>query len=514
MKNLSKSLLLGSLALSACTVGPDYAPPETALPPAFSGPVDPSTSGEPVDLAAWWKAYDDPQLSALIDRALADSPDIAIALSRVRQARLQEVAARTRGLPSLSAQAGVSHVELSKNAGLANLARAFSGGGGGGDGTTGGGGVAPNGLALPGTGITTYSAGFDAGWELDLFGGARRGVEGAQARSEAMVWNARDAAVMLAGEVAQAYFALRFDAQQLAVIDAEIAAQQRIVAIAGHNADVGLSPRIDAINARSALNAAQARMAPIRADMVVRRHAIAILLGQQPSALDEQLQSFAAPLVAAPVVPPGLPSDLLRRRPDIRAAERNLAASSADIGVAVADLYPKFNLTGMAQLISTALTSLISGDSLQLTGSALGQFPVFDFGRSKAAIGQREAARDEAYLQYRKTVLGALRDVEDPLAQIDGERRRNGALAQAVADADANAKAMQARYATGFVAEDEALRAQAMLLAAQEQLAASDAQLRQYSITLFKALGGGWEGMAPLPDQTMQEQGASAQTGS
>ena len=309
----------------------------------------------------------------------------------------------------------------------------------------------------------------------------------------AAIWNARDAAVMLASEVAQAYFALRFDRQQMEVIEAQIAAQQRIVEIADHHADVGLVPRVDAINARDALTAAQARIEPVRADMAVRRHAIALLLGQQPASLDGELQTFDAPLVAAPLVPPGLPSDLLRRRPDIRAAESNLAASSADIGVAVADLYPKFSLTGMAQLISTTLASLISGDSLQLTGSALGQFPILDFGKRKAAVGQQEAARDQAYLQYRKTVLGALRDVEDPLAQIDGERRRNGALAQAVADAAANAKAVGARFKAGFVPEDTALDAQAQLLSAREQLAGSDAQLRQYSIALFKALGGGWE---------------------
>lgn len=480
----SKSLLIGSLLLSACTVGPNYTAPVAEIPAAYAGPAP---SGDTIDPAHWWTAYEDPQLTALIARALKDSPDIAIAASRVRQARLQEITARARGLPSLDAQTSVSHIELSKNSGLSNLARAFGGG------STGGEGGATNGLALPGSGITTFAAGFDANWELDLFGGARRGTEAALARSEAAIWNGRDAAVMLAGEVAQAYFALRFDRQQIGVIDAEIAAQQRIVQIADHNADVGLIPRIEAINARSALTAAQARIEPVRADMALRRHAIAVLIGQQPASLDGELQDFEAPLVAAPIVPPGLPSDLLRRRPDIRAAERNLAASSADIGVAVADLYPRFNLTGVAQLISTALTSLISGDSLQLTGSALGQFPVFDFGKRKAAVAQQEEARDQAYLQYRKTVLGALRDVEDPLAQIDGERRRNAALLQAVADAQANARAVEARFATGFVPEDRALQARAQLLSAREQLAGSDAQLRQYSVALFKALGGGWE---------------------
>ncbi|WP_246449431.1 efflux transporter outer membrane subunit [Novosphingopyxis iocasae] len=490
MKYFGKSVLLASVMLSACTVGPNYNAPETQLPPAFTGPAP---SGDAIDPARWWTYYKDPELTSLIARAVEGNPDIAIAAARVRQARLQEIAARAKGLPSLDAQASVSQLELSKNAGFANLARAFGGGGSTGSGGAGGG--ATNGVALPGGGITTYAAGFDANWELDLFGGAKRGTEAAIARTEAAIWNARDAEVMLAGEIAQAYFALRFDQQQMDVIQTEIAAQQRVVDIAAHNAEVGLIPAIEAINARQQLTADQARIEPIRADMAVRRHAIALLLGDQPGALDGELAQFDAPLVTAPIVPPGLPSDLLRRRPDIRAAERNLAASTADIGVAVADLYPKFSLTGMVQLISTALSSLISTDSLQLTGSALGQFPIFDFGQRKAAVAGREAARDEAYLQYRKTVLGALRDVEDPLAQIDTERRRNGVLAQGVADAQANAKAVEARYAAGFVSEDAALKARAQWLSAREQLAQSDAQLRQYSIALFKALGGGWEGV-------------------
>ncbi len=502
MTHRAKFAAIGVLLLAGCTVGPNYAPPEMAVPAAFSGP---EPSGAAIDPAIWWTAYDDPQLTALITRALTGNPDIAIAASRVNQARLQEIGARARGLPTIGAAANATHIEFSKNAGLSSIARAFSGGGGaaGGGGSGGGASGSTGGVALPGSGITTFAAGFDASWELDLFGGARRGTEAAVARTDALVWNGRDAAVVLAAEVAQAYFALRFDDQQAQVIAAQIAAQQRIAAIADHNADVGLIPRIDAINARQQLTADRARIGPVQADMAVRRHAIALLSGLEPGALDAELGSFAAPLVAAPLIPAGLPSDLLRRRPDVRAAERFLAASTADIGVAVADLYPKFSLTGIAQLISTGLSSLLSTDSLQLTGSSAVSFPLLDFGRRKAAVGVQKAARDQAYLDYRKAVLGALRDVEDPLAAIDGERRRNGALAQAVVDAQANARVFEARFAAGFVAEDDVLTARDALLRAREQLAGSDAQLRQSTISLFKALGGGWEGTQPDADRNM-----------
>ena len=503
MKRLIFTSAVTAMLLSGCTVGPDYAKPEMALPASFSrADTGPQPSGADIDPARWWTAFGDPQLTSLIERALADNPDIAIAASRVRQARLQEIAARARGLPSVNANGAVNHIEFSKNAGLSSIARAFSGGNGspgsgsnpndgGGNGT----GSSSSGIALPGSGITTYSLGFDASWELDIFGGVKRGQQAAAARAEAAEWNRRDAAVILSAEIAQAYFALRFDQQQEGVIEQEIARQKRAVEISNHNAEVGLIPRVQVVDARDTLSANQARIEPVRADIAVRSHAIALLLGQQPAALDAELSSSRQPLAGAPVVPAGLPSDLLRRRADVRAAERSLAATTADIGVAVADLYPKFSLTGAAQLISSALGNLFTGDSLQLTGNGAAQFPLLDFGKRKATVTSRKEDREQAYLQYRKSVLGALRDVEDPLAQLETERRRNEALQNAIVDAEASAKSADARFRTGFVAQDVALQAQVSLLRAQENLAASNAMLRQDTITLFKALGGGWENL-------------------
>lgn len=478
--------LLATAMLAGCTVGPNYRPPEMVVPAGFVGPQPP---GAAIDPAHWWSVFHDPELDTLIARALKDSPDIAIAASRVRQARLQEIVARANGKPTLNADANVSHVEFSKNAGISQLARAFGGGGS----STGGSSSSSSGIALPGSGITTYSLGFDASWELDLFGGGRRGVEGAVARTEAAVWTKRDAAVTLAAEVAQAYFALRLDQTQVGVIEQELLRQRRALEIAGHTAKVGLTPGIDVTRQRASITATEARLEPIRADIDVRIHALAILLGQPPATFQAELSAPAAPLAPLVAIPAGLPSDLLRRRPDIRAAERNLAASSADIGVAVADLYPKFSLTGMGQLISSALGNLFTGNSLQLTGTGLAQFPLIDWGKRKATVNSRKEDREQAYQQYRATVLGALRDVEDPLAQIDAERRRNAALRRAVVDSEASAHAIEAQYRTGFVAQDSLLNAETDVLSAREQLASSDAQLRQITATLFKALGGGWQ---------------------
>ena len=491
-RSLLPVALLGSTLLAGCTVGPDYHAPTLPVPPAFSERQLPPAPGAQVDPARWWSAFGDPQLDSLVDRALKGSPDIAIAASRVRQARLQEVSARAVGKPTLDASGNVSHVEFSKNAGLASIAQAFSGGGGTSAGES-------SGFALPGSGITTFSAGCDASWELDLFGGGRRGVEAAGARVEAAEWTRRDAAVTLAAEVAQAYFALRLDQEQIAVIESELRSQQRSLDIAGNIARVGLVPSIDVTRQRGSITSTQARLEPIRADVRVRIHALGILLGGEPETLERELMRPAAPLGALPVVPAGLPSDLLRRRPDVRAAERQLAASTADIGVAVSDLYPKFNLTGVAQLLSTSLATLFTGNSIQLSGTSAVQFPLLDWGRRKATIGIRKEDREQAYLRYRTTVLGALRDVEDPLARLDAERSRNAALTRAVADAQTTARSVEAQYRTGFVTQTALLDAQIGVLTAREQLAASTMQLRLDTAALFKAIGGGWEEAAQTP---------------
>jgi NodT family efflux transporter outer membrane factor (OMF) lipoprotein len=481
----STSLALGAALLaSACTVGPDYHPPETPVPPAYGEPQT-GVPGGAVDPARWWSAFGDPQLDALVERALKDNPDIAVAVSRVRQARLQEIGARAAGKPTVNAAADANHIEFSKNAGFSSLARLFSGGNGGSS--------TPSGVALPGSGITTYAVGFDASWELDLFGGDRRGVEASVARTDAAIWTRRDAAVTLAAEVAQAYFALRLDQEQMGIVEQELVRERRALEIAGNSAKVGLVPSIDVTRQRGTLTTLEARLEPIRADARMRIHALGILVGQPPETLDAELSAPGQPLAVLPVVPAGLPSDLLRRRPDIRAAERQLAASTADIGVAVADLYPKFSLTGAAQLLSTSLGNLFTGDSLQSSGTGAVSFPLLDWGRRKATVKVRKEQREQAYAQYRATVLGALRDVEDPLARIDAERRRNAALKRAVADAETTAHAVEAQYRTGFVAQDSLLNAENRVLSAREQVAASDAQLRQDTAALFKAIGGGWQ---------------------
>ena len=486
MKKIALFALLAATA--GCTVGPNYTKPDLAVPVSYAGPQPAVPPGQTIDPARWWAAFGDPVLTGLVERAVKDNPDMATAASRVRQARLGEIQARAQYKPVVNANANGTDVRFSKNAGLSQIARAFSGGGGSG----GSGGGSTGGVALPGDSIATYALGFDASWELDVFGGGRRGVEAARARTEAAQWSARDAQVTLAAEVADAYFALRLDLDQIAVLNAEIGRQQRALEIAANISKVGLAPSIDVTRQNGNITATRARLEPIRADVEVRKHALGILVGQPPEALASELSGPLPAMASTPTIPAGLPSDLLRRRPDIRAAERQLAAATADVGVAVADLYPKFSLTGMAQLISTAFGNLFTGDSLQLTGVGQATFPLFDWGRRKATVGLRKEDREQAYQAYRKTVLQALKDVEDPLTRIDAERRRNALLRQALADAESSAAADLSRYRTGLVAQDTAINTELEVLRARENLTASDAQLRQDTAALFKSIGGGW----------------------
>lgn len=486
---------LPALALAGCTVGPDYHEPRVPAPPAFA--EVPDAQAPAPDLTGWWHAYQDPELERLIAIALSESPDALTAAARIREARAQERIAGAAYLPEVNASAGVNYQRFSKNAGLSSLASLLGGGqgqsGGGGGGSSSQG--SSGGVAAPGDDVTVYSAGFDASWEIDLFGGTRRRVEGARARVDAAIWDARDAQISLIAEIVDAYLQLRTLQERETIVRAEVDRQTRRLGIMQHVAQAGLVPEGDFVRQRAQLAQAQASVAPIVADGKAQMHGLATLVGRTPDALIGELAVARPQLPPPPPVPTGLPSDLLRRRPDVRAAERQLAASTADIGVAVADLYPKFSLTGVAQLISTALSNLFTGDSLQLTGQAQAMFPVLDFGRRRGQVAVRKAQADEAYFRYQKTVLAALKDVEDALVRIRSEQDRNQALKGGLADAARSVQTVEARYASGLVDFSAVLDARQQELSARDAATQSDGALRRDTLALYKALGGGWEGL-------------------
>jgi NodT family efflux transporter outer membrane factor (OMF) lipoprotein len=504
MKPIAGSAGLACAALLAgCTVGPNYRAPDLAAstPTRFAESV---TGPQPApELNGWWHAYHDPELDRLIALALADSPDIGIAAARIAQARAAERVAGAAGLPTVDATAGTNYQYFSKNAGLSSLTSLFGGGGASGGSASGGSG---GGIAAPGSDIQTYSLGFDASWELDLFGGARRQREGAAARSEAAVWNARDAQISLVAEVADAYLQMRALQRREVIARDEVARQQRYLAIADHTAQSGLVARGDFIRQRAQLASAVAAVEPIVAQGKAEMHALGALTGRSPDTLILELSQPRPTLAVPPAVPPGLPSELLRRRPDVRAAERNLAAATADVGVSVAELFPRLSLTAAPQLISTALSNLFSKDSIQLSGSAQATFPLLDFGRRRGEVAQRKAQADEVYFQYKKTVLGALREVEDALIRIRADDQRRQSLAAGLDDAAVSVRTVESRYAAGLTDFGDVLLARQALLSAQDGLATAEGDQRRDLVALYKALGGGWDGM-PLRES---EAGAAA----
>lgn len=465
---LSRTPLL-ALFLGGCTVGPDYHPPTITLPEAYG-----AATGQDADLSHWWTAFDDPVLDQLIARAFADNLDLQQAAARVRQAREQEHSTRASGGPSVDAVARGSYMSLDENA------PPVLGGGAGG-------------VGIPGQGFSTFLVGFDASWELDVFGGQRRANEAASARTQAAEWSQRDIQVMLAAEVARTYQLWRTTQRRIALADATLASERELLTLIETRQRNGLVTSLDQRRQEREIEQEAAQRTALAADAEVYLHALATLLGLPAGGLAQELTGPPPATPTIVTVPAGLPSDLLRRRPDIRAAERQLAAATADIGVATADLYPSINLTGALQLLSFSLVGLIENGGLLASGTGGASVPVIGRGATEATVRMRQAQADEALLAYRQDVLVALRDVEDALTRIEADRERSRQLGAALAAAEDAAATTRVRYANGLIPLLDALEAQQSALLARDALTQAEAASVQDVVSLYKALGGGWD---------------------
>lgn len=470
-------LILASWLGACATTAPPSRPP-VPLPGAFSkGVRAPSDADQ-----AWWDAFGDPVMSGLIARALSSSPDIAQAAARIRQAREQAAITLGGHGPQLNASGQASAARLSENALPSSLAGALSGSPG-----------SSGGIGLPGETFTTFQTGFDAAWELDLFGGQGSEDAAALARAEAAMWSARDVEVMLAAEVARAYQQYRALQRRLALADETLGLQREALSFVQVQARNGLVVESEVRRQERALAQAAVNRADLAAQTEVALHALSVLLGETPTALAD---SLATPAPAGPgliAIPPGLPSELLQRRPDIRAAERQLAAATADIDVATADLYPKISLTGALQLASRSLSSLLETDSLQGNVAARISAPLLNRGRLRANVRLRQARADELAAAYSKAVLGALRDVEDGLTRLDADRRKLAELEATVAAARDEAEEASVRRRNGLDPAPALLAARLTLQAAGDARLQAQAAAAQDMIALYKALGGGWD---------------------
>jgi NodT family efflux transporter outer membrane factor (OMF) lipoprotein len=469
-----------ALLLAGCTVGPNYRPPATATPTHFAETE--SQSGLPdAQLAAWWQSFGDPELAKLVNRAVAQNLDVQNAAARIREARAREIIAGAASKPQVDAQASATRQRISENA------IPIPPGSGQNQGA---------GFALPGTEFSTFRVGFDASWEIDLFGKTRRAVEAARARTGEALWNRRDVQVSVAAEVADAYLTLRTVQRRIATAEAELARQQRFERLVAAKARGGLVTGQDLEQQKSERSTAAAALPGLRAQVEVQIHALGVLTGETPEALIAELSPPAAMPPAPPEIPAGLPSDLLRRRPDIRAAERELAASTADIGVAVADLYPRFSLTAAPALVSTALATLLEWGSRSFSIGAALDWPILNGGRTRGNIAVANARQEQALIAYRKSVLTALQDVEDSLSRSDGDRRQLADLQDALATATRAEEIARTRYRGGLVTYSDVLQAQARRLKLEDQLTETRGLLARDTVALFKALGGGWPELA------------------
>jgi NodT family efflux transporter outer membrane factor (OMF) lipoprotein len=471
---------LTALLLTGCTVGPNYQRPAASVPSAFAEPHEPPASGD-AELASWWQSFGDVELSKLVNRAIVQNLDVESAAARIREARARERVAGAAALPQVDAQASASRQRISENA-----IPVPPGAGG-----SSGGGTSTGGFGLPGSEFDTFRVGFDASWEIDLFGKTRRIVEAAQARTGAAIWNRRDAQVSVAAEVAEAYLTLRTLQQRIATAETEVVRQQRSLRLVGARVRGGLVTGQDLAQQQSQLAAAEAAIPPLKARAEAQIHALGVLTGDTPEALIAELSPLAV-LPASPDVPVGLPSDLLRRRADIRAAEQSLHAATANIGVATAGLYPSFSLTALPALVSTTLAKLLEWGSRSYTVSASTDWPIFNGGRTRANIAVANAQQEQALIAYRKTILVALRDVEDALSSIDNDRRQIASLEAAHSTAARAEDIARTRYRGGLVTYSDVLQAQANRISLEGQLIQARGAHATDTVALFKALGGGW----------------------
>jgi NodT family efflux transporter outer membrane factor (OMF) lipoprotein len=482
-----------ALAISACTVGPDYKPPDMQSPAQFSeigSATQPTTQSvtrpttqpisadqPPEDYQAWWTNFNDEKLNSLIQRAIQANPDVSNAIARILEARANRGVIASGLFPEIDALGSYNQTRFSNNLpGLSSLSSAFNGG--------------P--VGAPSLTTSYWEAGLDATWEVDIFGGTRRGIEAANYSIQAAVENLRDVQVSLVAEVAVDYIQLRGAQRQLDIAQHNLSSQDQTLALTRSRAEGGLIPYLNVAQQEAQVASTAATVPQFETQIRQNIHHLAILLGQDPGALSAEL-SPPAPIPVGPTsVPPGIPSELLRRRPDVREAERQLAAATAQIGVATADLFPKFSVTGAMGFESGTLKQLFDYSSRFYNIAPGVTWDIFDAGKVSSNIKVQNARQAEALATYRKAVLQSLSDVDDALVGCNREQVRLAALRDAVAANQRSVDLSTELFEKGSTDFLSVLDAQRDLFAAQNEMAISEQQVSADLVALYKALGGGW----------------------
>lgn len=493
--------------IAACRVGPNFTQPHSPVPDQYAGIKSaagdvsaPTSSTDSPPASFWWQQFHDPALDRLEERAAAGNLDLKAAFLRIVEAREQVQMAKAQGLPSLSASASYSREQL----GLAGIIKSqHINEGAAGSSTTAG---LISSLETP---VNLYQLGFDASWELDLFGKVRRSVEVADARSTGAVESRNDLLVSLEAEVAQDYFKLRAGQMLRKIVADQIAGQREVFELTQNRQQHGLAGEADVESARAQLSTLQSNLPPFEQSIATSRHALAVLTGLTPEAMDADfLDSGDLPAPPA-VIPTGLPSTLARRRPDIRQSEAALHAATAQIGVSVASLFPDISLTGTFGLRNLSPGYLFDWDSKFYTVGPTISIPIFHGGALVSNVRLSRAQAAEAALNYRKAVLNALEEVEDGLTGLHQDAARTASLRDTVtADQRAVDVDLDA-YRHGLLTYIAVLTVQIQTVQARQQLAQALLAQNTDLVRLYKALGGGWEEVPANTDANLDRSAAA-----
>ncbi|OJW69964.1 MAG: hypothetical protein BGO57_11345 [Sphingomonadales bacterium 63-6] len=460
-------LSLPLLALAACKVGPDYQRPHSAmaddwLEPASTAPVS----------ADWWRQFGDPQLTALVERALASSPDIRQAKARIAEARAMREAAQGGQMPLVTMTRDTSFNRISEN-GQFPVSK------------------------IPGFDpeFPLIDSGFDASWEVDTWGRASREVERARAMEQVAEWARRDAVVSLTAEVARTYVDFRLAQEQLATARTEQDAAAKLAELADMRARAGEGSRLEAEQATAQREASSAALAQAEADVAAAAYRLAALVGTPPEQLVPDLLASSGPVPTAPdSIASGIRSDLLERRPDIRRAEMELAAATAGIGVAKADLYPRFTLQGSIGLQAQSLDDLVTGESLRYLAGGFFRWPLFNFGRVRAQIRAADAKADGAAASYEAAIVKALSESEGAANRFAASARSGTNAASSLEREDRAFTLARLLFDKGETNRLQLEQARLRLAQSQRQDAQARAGKAGAAIALYKALGGAWQG--------------------
>ncbi len=464
-------LTIGMLTLGGCAVGPNYTPPRPDVPEAFAGAEDTVLAMAEPEIG-WWRRLNDPTLDQLIKRAVAENHDLRVAQANIKAARALLGEGRFELFPIVTMEAGVSREKVSRATGTPVIDRTD----------------------------TFYDAGFDAIWELDFFGRVRRSIQSLAADYQAALAEQRDVFVTVTAEVARTYFALRGAQYRLAVARRNADNQRKTYELTQALLEGGRGTDLDIARARAQFASTQAGIPPLETEVARAIYRLSVLVGNEPAALMDELTP-TADLPALPTqIAVGDPAALLRRRPDIRAAERRLASATARIGVATADLFPRVSLVGTAGFLSVSLSEFGDEPSVRTSVGPFLTWPAFDLGRVRARIRAADASAEAQLATYEQIVLNALEETENAMVSLSRQRQRQEKLQVAAEASEKAASLASVRYRNGVDSFLNVLDAELRLLEAQDQLAQSSTDTGLAFVALYKALGGGWQSYEVVGD--------------